>query len=79
VEARIGTIAPEAASTTGRITRADQLIAEIDLMFSHIDHNLAGKQFPEENFVFTGTITSLLRDFALGGTGSDPRQKDAAG
>ena len=34
-------------------------------MFSHIDQNLAGKKFPEENFVFTGTITSLLRDVVL--------------
>lgn len=65
LEARIETLAPEAAGTSGRITRADQLIAEIDLMFSHIDRNLAGKKFPEENFVFTGTITSLLRDVVL--------------
>lgn len=63
LEAQIETIAPEAASTAGRITRGDQLIAEIQLMFSHIDQNLAGKKFPEENFVFTGTFTSLLRGF----------------
>jgi len=80
IEAKIETISPEAAGTSGRITRAvgsgsptqnstigdqDQLIAEIDLMFSHIDHNIGGKKFPEENFVFTGTITSLLRDVVL--------------
>ena len=65
LEAKIETISPEAAGTSGRITRAGQLIAEIDLMFSHIDRNLAGKKFPEENFVFTGTITSLLRDVVL--------------
>jgi 3-hydroxyacyl-[acyl-carrier-protein] dehydratase len=62
LEARLETVTPEAASTSGQIRRADQLIAEIDLMFSHIDQNLAGKKFPEENFVFTGTFTSLLRD-----------------
>jgi len=62
IEAKIETISPEAAGTSGKITRGDQTIAEIDLMFSHIDHNLAGKKFPEENFVFTGAITSLLRD-----------------
>jgi len=65
IEARIDTISPEAAGTSGRITCADRVIAEIDLMFSHIDHNLAGKRFPEENFVFTGTFTSLLRDVLL--------------
>jgi len=63
VEVQIGTIAPEAASTSGRIRRGEQVIAEIDLMFSHIDHNMAGKKFPEENFIFTETITSLLRDY----------------
>ena len=62
LEAQIETISPEAASTSGRILRGDQLIAEIELMFSHLDQNLAGKEFPEENFVFTGMFTSLLRD-----------------
>ncbi len=65
LDAEITTISPEAASTSGKITRAGELIAEIDLMFSHVDRNLAGKKFPEENFVFTGTFTSLLRDLAL--------------
>jgi 3-hydroxyacyl-[acyl-carrier-protein] dehydratase len=59
--ARIESIAPEAASTSGKITCGDKLIAEIDLMFSHIDQNLAGKSFPEENFVFTDTFQSLLQ------------------
>jgi 3-hydroxyacyl-[acyl-carrier-protein] dehydratase len=59
------TIELEATVTSGRITRSDKLIAEIDLMFSHIDKNLAGKEFPEENFVFgadTSVFQSLLRD-----------------
>ena len=64
LEAKIESIAPEAASTSGKITRGDKLIAEIDLMFSHIDQNLAGKQFPEENFVFTDTFKSLMRAIA---------------
>jgi 3-hydroxyacyl-[acyl-carrier-protein] dehydratase len=68
LEARMETIAPEAASTVGRITRGDQLIAEIHLMFSHIDQNLAGKKFPEENFVFTGFFQSLLRGFISAST-----------
>lgn len=62
LEAQMDMITHEAASTKGRITRDDELVAEVDLMFSHIDQNLAGKKFPEENFVFTGTFTSLLRD-----------------
>jgi len=65
LEAKIESIVPEAAGTSGWITRSDKLIAEIDLMFSHIDQNLAGKEFPEENFVFgsdTSVFQSLLRD-----------------
>jgi 3-hydroxyacyl-[acyl-carrier-protein] dehydratase len=63
IEARIDTIAPEAAGTSGRITCAERPIAEIDLMFSHLDHNLAGKKFPEGNFIFTEAMTSLLREY----------------
>ena len=58
---KIESIADEAASTTGTITCSDKLIAEIDLMFSHIDQNLAGKEFPKENFVFTDMFKSLLQ------------------
>jgi len=61
IEAKIESIAPEAAGTAGRITCQDKLIAEIDLMFSHIDKNLGGKKFPEENFVFTDTFKSLMQ------------------
>lgn len=65
IEAEIQSIAAEAAGTSGKIWSGDRLIAEIDLMFSHIDQNLAGKKFSEENFVFTGTFASLLRDIVL--------------
>lgn len=66
LEAKIESLAPEAASTSGRITRGEKLIAEIDLMFSHVDKNLSGKEFPEENFVFddTSVFDSLLREVA---------------
>jgi 3-hydroxyacyl-[acyl-carrier-protein] dehydratase len=61
LHADIESISPEAAGTTGKITRNDEIIAEIDLMFSHIDQNLAGKQFPQENFVFTDLFGVVLR------------------
>ncbi len=65
LDAEIETMADEAASTAGKITRGDDLIAEIELMFSHIDRNLGGVEFPEENFVFTGMFESLVRDVYL--------------
>jgi 3-hydroxyacyl-[acyl-carrier-protein] dehydratase len=73
LEATIESLADEAAGTSGRITCSDKLIAEIDLMFSHIDQNLAGKEFPQENFVFgadTSVFQSLLRD-VLAGAGKE--------
>ena len=74
IDAKIESITPEAASTTGRITCGDKLIAEIDLMFSHIDQNLAGKEFPKENFVFTGMFESLLRDVLIADAGRKSEQ-----
>ena len=65
LEAKIESITDEAASTIGRISCDDKLVAEIDLMFSHIDKNLAGKEFPQENFVFTDTFKSLMRGAAF--------------
>jgi 3-hydroxyacyl-[acyl-carrier-protein] dehydratase len=67
LHAQIESLVSEAASTSGRITCGDKLVAEIDLMFSHIDQNLAGKEFPEENFVFTDTFKSLLRGMVQAG------------
>jgi 3-hydroxyacyl-[acyl-carrier-protein] dehydratase len=64
LETEIESIATEAAGTKGKITREGKLVAEIDLMFSHIDQNLGGKEFPAENFVFGPNMSvfdSLLR------------------
>jgi len=79
LDTKIESIIPEAASTSGKITCEDKLIAEIDLMFSHIDQNLAGKEFPEENFVFdTGTsvFESLLRDVLSAGANAADSEQD---
>ena len=67
IEAEIESITNEAASTTGKITCGDKVIAQIDLMFSHIDQNLAGKEFPKENFVMTDLFEIVLRDLAMSG------------
>ncbi len=52
-------IAPDTLSPT--------TIGRIDLMFSHIDKNLAGVEFPEHNFVFSESFRTLLRS-----SGFDP-------
>jgi len=76
LDARIESITSEAASTSGRITLGEKLVAEIDLMFSHIDQNLAGKEFPEENFVFTDTFKSLLRGLVSDGGCREPKSEE---
>lgn len=64
-EAVIEQVSPEAASTTGKVYADGQLMAEIDIVFSHIDNNLSGLSFPEENFVFTDDFKSLLRTYNI--------------
>jgi 3-hydroxyacyl-[acyl-carrier-protein] dehydratase len=64
-EAAIEQLAPEAASTVGKSFVDGEPLAEIDIVFSHIDNNLSGLTFPQENFVFTDEFKSLLRTYNL--------------
>jgi len=59
-QAEIDMITDEAASTRGVLLKNGRAFARVDLMFSHIDQNLAGVKFPEENFVFTGQFERLV-------------------
>ena len=68
-QARIDVLAPEAAATKGVVLCNDRPIGQIDLMFSHIDQNLAGTRFPEENFVFTGQFERLVAPLLEGADG----------
>ena len=61
--AEVDNIAPEAASTKGTVLRNGEVIGQINLMFSHIDQNLSGMEFPEDNFVFTGQFERLVAPF----------------
>jgi 3-hydroxyacyl-[acyl-carrier-protein] dehydratase len=76
--ATIDQLSEQGASISGRVTLAnrepsgsaagssassDELVAEIELMFSHIDQNMAGLEFPEHNFVFTEQFTELLKGY----------------
>jgi 3-hydroxyacyl-[acyl-carrier-protein] dehydratase len=64
-EAVIEHVAPEAATTVGKSWIDSELLAEIDIVFSHIDNNLSGLTFPKENFVFTDEFKSLLRTYNI--------------
>jgi 3-hydroxyacyl-[acyl-carrier-protein] dehydratase len=64
------------ASTKGTVELIDHAspgpareIGRIDLMFSHIDQNMAGAEFPEHNFVFSESFKTLLRTSGIDTTG----------
>ncbi|MCG8406037.1 MAG: beta-hydroxyacyl-ACP dehydratase [Phycisphaerales bacterium] len=62
-DAAIEQVTEEAAMTTGKVSADGEPLAEIDIVFSHIDNNLSGLTFPKENFVFTEDFKSLLRTY----------------
>jgi len=62
-EARIEHLTDAAASTRGEIRCGNDLIAEVELVFSHIDQNISGLEFPDENFVFTEEFMALLKTY----------------
>lgn len=63
--AKIDHFSDQGASATGTVTCGQQLVAEIELMFSHIDQNMAGLEFPKHNFVFTEQFTELLKTYRI--------------
>ena len=42
-------------------------IGRVELLFSHLDQNMAGLEFPEENFVFSENFRTILRSAGLEG------------
>jgi 3-hydroxyacyl-[acyl-carrier-protein] dehydratase len=63
--ARIEQMSEQGASITGTVMVGAEKVADIELMFSHIDQNMAGLEFPEHNFVFTDQFTELLKTYRL--------------
>jgi len=61
--AQIETLTDAAASTQGTIHCGGALVGEVDLVFSHIDQNISGLEFPEENFVFTPEFMAVLNTY----------------
>ncbi len=61
--ARIEQLSEVGAAVHGTVSVGPDVVARIELMFSHIDQNLAGVQFPEHNFVFAEQFVDLLHRF----------------
>jgi 3-hydroxyacyl-[acyl-carrier-protein] dehydratase len=66
--ATIDQLNEQGASISGKVTVGSDLVAEIELIFSHIDQNLAALEFPEHNFVFTEQFTELLKTYRTDST-----------
>jgi len=64
-EVVIESITEQAATASGTICCDGKQIGIVDLMFSHIDQNMSGLNFPEENFVFNDDFKSLLNTYQL--------------
>lgn len=62
-QTQIENVSPEAAATKGVVLCNGEQIGRVDLMFSHIDQNMSGLKFPDENFVFTGQFERLVAPF----------------
>lgn len=65
-EVELDSIASEAAATRGIVRKNGDVIGQVNLMFSHLDQNMAGTEFPEENFIFTGSFQRLIEPFLHG-------------
>lgn len=66
LSAKIEHLDEAGASISGVVKCGDELVAEIEMMFSHVDKNMAGIEFPEHNFVFTEQFTELIKTYRLG-------------
>ena len=61
--AQIEQLSEQGASISGTVTSGPDKVADIQLMFSHIDQNMAGLEFPEHNFVFTDQFLDLIKAY----------------
>jgi len=64
-EVHLESISDEAALTGGVVYCDNEKFGEVDLMFSHVDRNMSGLNFPTENFVFTEEFIALLGTYRV--------------
>ncbi|MAI67519.1 MAG: beta-hydroxyacyl-ACP dehydratase [Phycisphaerae bacterium] len=70
-DATIDRIDQAGASTSGTIDRrcasgeAWERVGRVELLFSHIDNNMAGTEFPAHNFVFSANFKMVLETAGL--------------
>jgi len=79
-EAEILHLRPEGAAVAGRVTADNELVAEAEIFFAHLDKSRSQQFFGDQNFVFSGELKHLLGLVkVLAGHAScqgDPRRDD---
>src|SRR5260370_13786558 len=56
----VRTLRDEGASVSGRVLVGDELVAEAELFFAHLDHARSQQMFGDHNFVFSGELKKML-------------------
>ncbi|MCS6976354.1 MAG: beta-hydroxyacyl-ACP dehydratase [Gemmatales bacterium] len=51
---------PEGATISGMVHSGNDLVAEAEIMFAHLDQSRSQQVFGEQNFVFSGDLRKLL-------------------
>jgi len=51
---------PEGATVAGTVHSEDNLVAEAEIVFAHLDRARSQQVFGEENFVFSGQLRKML-------------------
>jgi len=72
----VGEVRPEGAGIAGKITRNGQPVAEIEMMFAHLDQSRAPVETGEANFVFNEDFIRLLQMRQLNHLGDRPPNTD---
>ncbi len=57
---RMLNLSPQGAVVEGRVTCGDELVAEAEIFFAHLDQNRGRQAFGDHNFVFGGELQYLL-------------------
>jgi 3-hydroxyacyl-[acyl-carrier-protein] dehydratase len=70
--AEVVDLRPEGAVVKGRVTSGEDLVAEAEIFFAHLDRNRSRQAFGDDNFVFSGELTYLLGQAKLAARPAGP-------
>ena len=59
-DVELRTVRDEGASVAGRVLVGDEVVAEAEIFFAHLDQARSRQLFGEHNFVFSGELKKML-------------------